>query len=82
MTDKSKDTTQIQLGKLMCSIGLTYRTMGERLVMGTEMIHCITKVPPPAWVTAHKNLEIWSSLYNLQATQQVEECLLQMARLV
>ena len=36
-TDQSTDTTKVQLGEPMSFIGVTYRNMGEELLIGTEM---------------------------------------------
>ena len=37
MTDQSKDTTKVQLGKPMSFIGIIYRNMGEGLLKEAEM---------------------------------------------
>lgn len=37
MTNQSMDTTTVQFGEPVGFIGITYRTIGERLLTGTEM---------------------------------------------
>jgi hypothetical protein len=56
-TDQNKDTIKVQPAELMAFIGVTYRSMGKRLLNDSK-----TAVLPrltPAWVTAHRaqNLE-------------------------
>lgn len=36
MTDQSRDTTKVQYGEPMNSIGITYKSMGKGLLIGTE----------------------------------------------
>ena len=79
MTDQSKVTTKVQLGKPMSFIGIIYRNMGEGLLKEAEMSqrHLHPRSPPLAWVTAHKagSLECAPVQHSLQAASGVCVCM-------
>ena len=56
MTDQSLDTTQVQLGEPVSFIEVTYRNMGEELLIGSEMTQ--RQLHHPAWVTLHKRWDL------------------------
>ena len=66
MADQSTYTTKTQLGEPMSFTGVTYRNMGERLLMEICMRSCFQEhklrqkhqqSPTPAWVVDNKSRE-------------------------
>ena len=60
--------TKVQLGESVSFIGVTYRSVGEGLLIGAEITERqLYRQSPPT------KLGTWSTLYSLQAAQWIEE---------
>ena len=67
MTGQRTDSTKVQLGESIDFIGVTYRSVGEGvLVRAQETQLGASPRPALAWVTAHKS---WETSNILQAVQ-------------
>lgn len=68
-TDQSKDKTKVQFDELLSFIGVISRRRDDSNMDATPS-------PIPNIGDSSPQLESWSILHSLEATQQIRECLL------